>query len=463
MKRNFAVTLRKGMSRRSFLQLSSVSCLAVSSGTPSFVAANSLPASPITQAAGVSRNTTMQTAIREFLNKMTCRREEVDAFLDKDKPNWAKFDPELGYTLRDNILKDGMDNCRTITSYQKSGERRMINYADRPCRINTYGNSFTQCHQVSDGETWQECLAAHMGEPVRNFGIGGYGFYQSYRRMVREEAGPLAAEYVILNIFGVDDHLRSIEAWRWLRIADWWRTFEGHLFMFHANPWVHVRLDLNTGQLIERQNPFNTPESLYKLIDPEFVYEHFKDDLVVKLLVTGRNGTAADRDELDALAKLLNVKADFSSPETTAATARAVHLQYALRSGMHIAEKAQVFAREKNKKLMIILSYESGIVERACGGFQRPDQNLVDFLQEKSIPFVDVLTQHAEDFKAFKLSPKEYILRYYIARGPRQLSGHYKPLGNHYFAFAIKDPVVNWLEPRPTAYREGSETIPPVI
>jgi hypothetical protein len=50
-------------------------------------------------------------------------------------------------------------------------------YADKKCRINTYGDSFTQCHQVSDGETWQEYLAAHLGEPVRNFGMGGYGAY----------------------------------------------------------------------------------------------------------------------------------------------------------------------------------------------------------------------------------------------------------------------------------------------
>ena len=47
------------------------------------------------------------------------------------------------------------------------------NCEEKACRINTYGNSFTQCHQVSNGEAWQEDLAAHMGEPIRNFGMGG--------------------------------------------------------------------------------------------------------------------------------------------------------------------------------------------------------------------------------------------------------------------------------------------------
>ena len=65
--------------------------------------------------------------------------------------------------------------------------RKTINYADKKCRINAYGDSFTQCHQVSDGETWEEILAAHFGEPIRNFGVGGWSVYQAYLRMKREE------------------------------------------------------------------------------------------------------------------------------------------------------------------------------------------------------------------------------------------------------------------------------------
>jgi len=104
---------------------------------------------------------------------------------------------------------------------------------------------------------------------------------------------------------------------------------------------------------------------------------------------------------------------------------------------------------------MILLSYDSGTVMRTCQGLPRPDQILVDFLKEKNFLFVDALTQHVQDFKAFNLLPNQYVDRFYI--------GHYKPQGNHFFAFAIKDDLVNWLEPRPIAYRQGSETIPPVV
>ncbi|MBI4165349.1 MAG: hypothetical protein HY508_06395 [Acidobacteria bacterium] len=443
----------KQLSRRNFLRLSSASPLALSAaGTASaredFVVTSAVTTFQNTQAAN------RQAAIREFLNRRTCLRQEVETFLNPTQPNWARFDPELGYTLRDNILKDGIDGSRTITSYQKTGQRTMINYAHLPCRINTYGNSFTQGLQASDGETWQEYLAAHLGEPIRNFGIGGYGTYQAYRRMLREESGPLNAEYILLNIWDIDDYLRSINAWQWLRRAEYLWGRPERLYMFAGNPWVHIRLDLETGEAIERENAFSTPESLWKLADPEFVYEHFKDDLVVKLRVAEQNGAAADREELEALARALNVQADVNSPEATSATAHAVHIAYALRAGMKVIEKAQAFASSHHKKLMILLSCGEGSVIRACEGRPRVDQSVVDFLKEKKIPFVDGLSKHVEDFRSFELSPQAYVKRYYI--------GHYKPQGNHFFAFVIKDAVVDCLNPKPVAYRAGSETIPTI-
>jgi hypothetical protein len=50
------------------------------------------------------------------------------------------------------------------------------------------------------------------------------------------------------------------------------------------------------------------------------------------------------------------------------------------------------------------------------------------------------------------MDPKAYVDRYYI--------GHYNPQGNHFFAFAIKDRVRDWLEPKPPAYRsEAGEVL----
>ena len=144
-----------------------------------------------------------------YLRKSVVDKRTLDVFLDPNQLSWAKFDPITGYRLGNYMPRDGMDRSSTISTSQSNGMRTAHVHVDKPCRINTYGNSFTQCHQVSDSETWQEYLAGHLGEPIRNFGMGGYGTYQAYRRMIREEQTEHGAKYLIFYIWG-DDHIRSL-------------------------------------------------------------------------------------------------------------------------------------------------------------------------------------------------------------------------------------------------------------
>ena len=50
------------------------------------------------------------------------------------------------------------------------------------------------------------------------------------------------------------------------------------------------------------------------------------------------------------------------------------------------------------------------------------------------------------DAGTFDISVDEYLKRYYV--------GHYSPFGNMFCAFAIKDKLVEMLEPKPRAYPE---------
>ncbi len=203
-------------------------------------------------------------ALRSFLQPHVLQRETLDRFLDSKAQVWAKFDPELGYLLRNAFVRDGVDGCHTLARYQDSGQRQQVNFPDQPCRINSYGDSFTQGHQVSDGETWQEILSAHFCEPIRNFGVGGFGVYQAYRRLLRNEATDASGKYILFNIWG-DDHLRSVYAWRWLAFPE--NVLESMSgTMFHANPWVHARLD-DHGELVERDSLCPTEASLYQFFD----------------------------------------------------------------------------------------------------------------------------------------------------------------------------------------------------
>jgi hypothetical protein len=58
---------------------------------------------------------------------------------------------------------------------------------------------------------------------------------------------------------------------------------------------------------------------------------------------------------------------------------------------------------------------------------------------------------HVEDYKKFNLSLEGYMNRYFI--------GHYNPSGNHFFAYALKDHVVDWLDPKPITYQEGGDRL----
>ena len=47
--------------------------------------------------------------------------------------------------------------------------------------------------------------------------------------------------------------------------------------------------------------------------------------------------------------------------------------------------------------------------------------------------------------------PADYWKRYSI--------GHYTPAGNHLFAYAIRQSVVDWLEPKPLTYRSEEAAV----
>jgi len=137
------------------------------------------------------------TRARKYLRALMPSREQVDNFIhgrqgpEKLSRNqgWT-FDSELGWVLCDSVRPRSVDGSKGFYRYEPDGARKVINFPDKPCRIHTYGNSFTHCDQVSDGETWQEYLAAHIQEPIRNYGVGGYSVYQAFRRMLKVEKKP---------------------------------------------------------------------------------------------------------------------------------------------------------------------------------------------------------------------------------------------------------------------------------
>ena len=397
----------------------------------------------------------------QYLKNSAASRGAIDVFLRG--PSWARFDPELGYTQRNYLdVADGIDHSAAMYTFQANGARTSFMYANRTPRINTYGDSFTESEQVSDGETWQEYLAAHLGEPIRNFGIGGYGVYQAFRRMVREEQTEHGAKYLILYVC-CDDPTRSLFRARYASIYAWFSDQGGR--RFHGNFTSHVEMDLGTGSFEEREQLLPTNESLYHMTEPQWMFDHLKDDLALQLAVYARGYIRElDREKITQLAARLDFPFDWNlesqahtvpsrHPESAVVQtpmqvqAEALLNRYGQRATLFILDKARVFARQNDKKLLVVLNQTTDMGRSSA----RDDQEILDYLVKEKFDYFDMNAVSLQDYQNAKsvLSYADYEKQYQVNG-----FGHYNPLGNHRFAYAIKDTVVQWLDPKPIPYQQ---------
>jgi hypothetical protein len=389
----------------------------------------------------------------QYLRESAVDPGVIARFLDDEAPNWARFDPELGYVLGSSFPVDGIDGTRTIsTAADPTGARtaRLYTNSHRPCRINTYGNSFTQCHQVSDGETWQEYLAGHLGEPIRNFGMGGYGVYQSYRRMLREEQTGHGAENLIFYIWG-DDHIRSLLRCRHAIIHRVWDHDGGR--MFHNNFWANVEMNLETGALEEMPNLLATREDLRRMSDPEAMVSLLEDDLALRMMAFARGWVRdVDRDRVRRLAEILGEPTpDFEDDDEARGSVAGLLEQYGFEATKLILTRVRAFAETHGKNLLVVLFDPYGVLPQLIETGTRRDQEIVDFLSGGDFKVFDTNVVHAEDFRHFDLPLEDYLKRYFI--------GHYSPAGNHFFAYAIRGPVVEMLDPKPLPYQPEGHAV----
>lgn len=393
-----------------------------------------------------ANNITGQThhlvTFEKYIKEGVPTKTELDIFLNKGGV-WGKYDSQLGYILGNSLPLEGIDTSLTISTTQVNGARTMLMYKDKLCRINTYGDSFTQCQQVSDGETWQEYLAAHLGEPIRNFGVGGYGVYQAYLRLLREEKTENAAKYMVFYIWG-DDHVRSLLRCRYMAIKDW--NDKNELGMkFHGNFWPNLEIDLNTGKFVEKENPLNTPQALYKMTDKKWMYENLKDDIALQLLLF-KNKKISDLNikNTEKLIKILKLNINLKDSANLENSVNYILDQYSFAATTYILDKLKMYAKENDKKLMIVLFDPYRVTNALISNETRYDGPIVSYLKKENFNYFDMNLVHAADFKNFNLSGQDYYKRY--------LNGHYNPTGNHFFAFSIKNQIVNWLDPKPITY-----------
>lgn len=415
-------------------------------------------------------------SIEQYLRESVASREAIEKSLHNFH-RW-QFDGELGVIEGEYVgevggLPGGVDGSANIGTFQADGARTSFMYTDKKPRINSYGDSFTHGDQVNDGETWQEYLAGRLREPIGNFGVGGYGVYQAYRRMLREEKTDHGAKYLILTIC-CDDSTRTLFR-SWYPIS---RKLEPRVF---AGAKPNVEMDLKTGRFVEKENLLPTEESLYHLTEPQWMLTNLKDDLALQLQLYGAGGwwmregsiRSLDREKIGKLAALLNFPfdwgleaktdtmpspyADYGAAPITRMQAQALALlnRYSQRATIFILDKARTFAQQSGKKLLVVLVLDTdvGILEK---GAARDDQEVVDYLKKEKFDYFDMDEALINDYRKANTNPSydEYVKKYMVNG-----HGHFNPLGNHFFAYSLKDKIIDWLDPKPMTYQDRGSKI----
>jgi len=238
-------------------------------------------------------------------------------------------------------------------------------------------------------------------------------------------------------------------------LAAWNRTQnsqEGQGRMFHGNFWSNIEMDLATGKLEEKPNLLPTRQSLYTMTDPDWMVEHLQDDLALQMALYSR-GEISDIDtaSLRTLSQHLDHPLTPTEGHATRDAVAALLDAYSFAATKAILNKARAFTNQHQKKLLVILLDPYRVLRPMLQERSRYDQEIVDFLRENKFHVFDMNLVHRRDYRAYKLSPKDYMTRYFI--------GHYSPAGNHFFAYAIKDTVVEWLDPKPLPYRDTTQRI----
>ena len=380
------------------------------------------------------------TQARKYLHSIMPSLELVEDFIHGRYPKSYKpgeifkYDSELGWVQAEAVGSTGVDGSKVFYSYEPDGARKVINFPDKPCRIHVYGNSFTHCSQASNGETWAEYLAAHLQEPIRNYGVGGYGVYQAYRRMLKIERQN-SAEYIILNVWD-DDHFRNLDAWRSIRFG------RGSRCGFTL---PHLRVDVKKDSCEQFENLLGKPEDVYKLCDKDFVWKTFKDDPILKLVLAARTGDKISQELVNPVAVSFGIPDEIFTDIDAARQIKKIHTEAALYSTKNVITWVEKFVEKTGKKLMVVLSFGRGNIAADLQGRPRFDQSFVDWLKSKPYPVIDMRDAFGCDYERYKVDIDSYLTPYYI--------GHHTPAGNFFTAWAIKDRLVEWLTPKPLPYR----------
>lgn len=128
-----------------------------------------------------------------------------------------------------------------------------------------FGDSFTLGYSPIE-KSWPYLLETALGQPVLNFGVGGYGVDQAYWRFKKRYLGEIHTPYVVLAIMS-ENIARNLSLYRGF--------YNRRENLAATKPRYYWDAD---GSVVHMENPLESKEQLPKLSDWDFLRTVGKND-----------------------------------------------------------------------------------------------------------------------------------------------------------------------------------------
>jgi len=180
----------------------------------------------------------------EPADDLSARQDSIIQHALGGRSTYMSLSPSLGWTVRPygmtSLYRSNGAGVRIDREYSEGR-------GGTKTRIATFGDSYTHCDEVSNGETWQSFLSERdTSLEVLNYGVGGYGLDQAYLRYL-EEGERFTPRIVIIGFMSANIY-RNVNVFR----------------PFHRPgsqiPFSKPRFILDNGQLQLVPNPLRNPE-----------------------------------------------------------------------------------------------------------------------------------------------------------------------------------------------------------
>lgn len=200
----------------------------------------------------------------------------------------------------------------------------------------------------------------------------------------------------------------------------------------------HLRVDVERGTATEIDNPLRTPEEVFKLCDESWVFERFRDDPVLAVMLSMDRRGRPEAHSPETVAVSFGLPPGLVANDTDATGHLRLHTAAALFSTIRVLEMTEELLAGLGKKLLVMLSFGAHHIRDAIEGSEPFDRQLLDFLATRSYPVLDMRGAFATEYARSAMGPDAFLHRYY--------NGHHTPWGNFFTASALSDVVEPWLD-----------------